>query len=429
MTHLRVLCIFLLLSITLGVSCNRSTSEDRPPLLTTVNLIDRNGMSETISTVDRIKQYQNVDFLEPQPYQKVLRVYSRDAEGNIGAIITTYHPNGQVKQYLDILNNRAFGFYREWFPTGTLKIETQVIGGSPDINPSAERAWLFDGTSHVWDECGKLQAEIVYCKGELEGTSVYYHPNGAIWKKESYKNNELDGSVQVFLESGPLFQETNYIQGSKCGSSYRYWDTDKLAADEEYVNGLLTEAKYYDLNGKLVAKIQEGCGYRAIFGKESLVELQQYYGGKQEGEVKVLNKKGQLLRLYHFKDDFKNGEEIEYRETSYGNSTPQPKLLVTWSKGIIQGPVKTWYDNGRLESQREMSENLKNGMLTAWYRDGSLMMIEEYDHDKLVKGEYYPRGEKYPISQVANGRGTATVYDSEGAFVRKTNYHQGKPVE
>ena len=98
-----------------------------------------------------------------------------------------------------------------------------------------------------------------------------------------------------------------------------------------------------------------------------------------------------------------------------------------WVEGRIQGLVKTWYPNGTSESQREMSRNAKNGLLTAWYFDGSVMMIEQYDRDKLLKGEYFERGEKIPVSQVMNGKGIATIHDSKGTFLRRITYNNGKP--
>ena len=89
--------------------------------------------------------------------------------------------------------------------------------------------------------------------------------------------------------------------------------------------------------------------------------------------------------------------------------------------------VKTWYPDGSMESQREMSGNYKNGLLTAWYIDGNLMLIEEYDRDKLIRGEYFKKGEKIPASQVAGGKGVATLFDSEGNYLRRVNIFNGRP--
>ncbi len=74
-----------------------------------------------------------------------------------------------------------------------------------------------------------------------------------------------------------------------------------------------------------------------------------------------------------------------------------------------------------------MTGNKKNGILTSWYSDGNMMLIEEYDHDKLVKGEYYKKGDRFPASTVLDGKGTGTFFDSEGIFLRKVSYRNGRP--
>jgi len=422
--NLLVRLTFILMLFSAG-GCTRSASE---PILSSINIIDRNGMSETLSTPDRLKQYSNVDFFSNQPYQKVLRVYSRDCEGDIYAYITSYHPNGHIRQYLEVVNNRAFGAYREWHENGILKLDTYIIGGEADINTSAEKSWLFEGCSQVWDEEEHLIAQIQYANGELEGTSVYYHPNRVIWKLIPYHLGQIEGNSKIFLDDGTLLQETEFCNGVKEGPSRRYWDGEQLAADECYEAGLLMSASYYDLCNKQVAEICDGHGYRATFGKDTISELQEYRSGVLEGEVKVYDEDGEIVRIYHIKNDLKNGEEIEYypRQQVEGREL-QPHLSIMWIEGRIQGLVKTWYPSGLQENQREMSRNTKNGLLTAWYIDGSVMMIEEYDRDKLVKGEYFERGEKIPVSQVNNGKGTATIFDARGTLLRRIVYNNGKP--
>ena len=145
------------------------------PKLVSINILDRNGMSEIINNPERLEQYSLVDFTQPQPYQKIMRIYSRDCQGNIPAIITSYHPNGTVRQYLEVINTRAFGLYKEWFPNGQLKVEGKIIEGTADIAEGCEKSWIFDGCAHAWNDCGALEAEIYYDKGNLNGIATYYH--------------------------------------------------------------------------------------------------------------------------------------------------------------------------------------------------------------------------------------------------------------
>jgi antitoxin component YwqK of YwqJK toxin-antitoxin module len=411
--------LFLLI---LAAGCNRYGCSDPCPKLVTINLIDQNGVSETISNEDRLAQYSNVDFLAPQPFKKVLRVYKRNDQGEIIACITSYYPNGQVQQYLDLVNGRAFGTYRSWHENGSRKIEATVIGGDADLSTGCEKSWIFNGLATAWDINGCMQAQFSYAKGKLQGDSLYYHTNGALWKKLPFKDGVLNGCEEIFLDDGSLMQTTTYLLGEKQGDSQRYWYGGAIAAEECYVSGKLMEGSYYNKCSEKIAEIKCGVGFKAIFCKDTLNELQEYSEGVQRGRVELFDTRGERYKLYHIKDGQKDGEEIDFYPGSI-----QPKLSIFWSDGKIHGISRTFYPKGTVESQREMAANKKNGILSAWYSDGNLMMIEEYDRDKLVKGEYYKRGDYFPVSTVLDGRGTGSFYDSEGIFMRKVTYRNGRP--
>lgn len=420
---MQALAVLLSTSLFLA-SCGFSGGVIAPDQITSINIIDRNGLSETISTKERLCTYEKTDFLTPQPYQKVLRVFGTKKNGDVRSCITSYHPNGEVKQYLEAINNRAHGPYAEWHPNGQRKIEATVIGGMADLNTTAEKSWLFEGVNRAWNSEGKLIAEIPYHKGVLEGEALYYHDNGKIWKRADYQGGLLSGTQEIYLEDGSLFQTTTYVAGKKEGTATRYWPSGQIAYEELYCDGRLEQGRYLDISGTLVSTVEKGRGERALFGKEALHELHTYKNGEQEGEVRIFDDQGQLIRLYTCKSGLKQGAEIDYFP-----GTSQRKLQLTWDKGILQGTMKTWYPDGTLESQREMSQNKKNGLLTAWYKNGALMLVEEYESDKLVKGEYFRPGDKAPTSKIENGEGIATLFTPEGIFSQKVTYAHGKPAE
>jgi len=208
------ICLFLM-GFSLLASCGLSPDQIDPGKITSINIIDRNGLSEIISSKERLNSFEQTNFLSPQPYQKVLRVYGREKNGDVRSCITSYHPNGQPKQYLEAVNNRALGQYKEWYPSGQLKIEAMIIGGNADLNTHAEQSWLFDGYNCAWNEEGGIIAKIPYKKGELEGEAIYYHENGSIWKVTPYKKGLPDGVKKVYLNDGSLFQTIEYHHGQK----------------------------------------------------------------------------------------------------------------------------------------------------------------------------------------------------------------------
>jgi len=420
--------ILLLVLLSLNfISCSSRHAAPFSPGLASINIIDRNGLSETMTSKDRLAHFEKTNFLAPQPYQKVMRIYSRLPNGDIKACITSYHPNGQVKQYLEILNNRAYGTYREWFESGQLKVDAFIIGGAGDIGTAAEKTWLFDSVCKAWDGDGSLEAEITYSKGLLDGGSLYFHKDGSIWKKIPYNKGDVEGFEEIFLEDGSLLQINEYRQGERSGVSIRYWGPEEIASKEEFYKGRLLNGVYYDLYKNEVSKVVDGNGIKAIFGKRHVAELRDIRNGEIDGKIQVFNEDGALFNIFHVKNGMKHGEETEYYEKMPGQKKDLPRLALNWYDGVIQGNVKTWYPNGTQESQKEISKNQRNGLSTAWYQDGSLMMIEEYDHDKLIKGKYLKKGVTLPVSQIRDGNGIATFFDPEGVFLRKIEYHNGLP--
>ncbi len=413
----------LIISVCLLQGCASSSAQKGPPL-THVQLIDRNGVNETISQKDRLEVYQKVNFLEAQPYQKVVRVFKRDAEGKVVSRLTTYHDNGEVFQYLEVVGGRAKGFYKEWYANGKLRIISYVMEGIGDLSPDAQTSWIFDGESRVWSPAGNLVAELFYEKGRLEKEALYYHPNGRLAKTIPYKNDIMEGEKKFYDLEGNYVGGTQYADGMRDGKSFFAGDNNISKREEEYKKGLLIFGKYWNYETNLTHEILDGNGIRPLYEDGFLHMEHEYVNGKPEGVVKTYRKSGALESIYHIIDGQKQGEELHYYQ-----KTNEPMLLINWHDDEIHGIVRTWYLNGKVESEKEMVVNKKQGKYLAWYEDGSLMMIEEYDNDILASGKYFKKGEEIPASRVMLGSGTATIFDSRGNFLRKTEYQKGLPID
>ena len=413
-------------ALLLLAGCGTHAPQDHSSIVISMQIIDRNGFAETISNKERISTYKGTDFLNPQPYQKVLRVFGRNAEGKSSAKITSYHDNGQIWQYLEVTNGRANGFYREWFPNGQLKIESFVIEGLADILDLAQRTWVFDGLSRVWDDQANLLAEIHYQKGELHSASRYYHPNGALQKIIPYEAGLIEGDVLSYDAKGFLLEQIPYSSGKKHGRAICYWSKECCLYVEIYDQDLLLEASYYDSFGKQISSIKEGIGKQAEFKGKDLYALTEFTDGVPEGLVMIFNSNGALQCTYELKEGKKNGEEWEYYP-SKKEDKPQPKLCVHWHDDKLQGIIKTWYPNNVMESQREIIGNKKQGVCFSWYANADLMFMEEYENDFLVKASYFKKGDKMPVSKIEGGKGVATLYKGDGVFLRKVSYEKGVP--
>lgn len=356
-----------ILSLLLLVSCVRARpGED----LVKVNIIDQNGMNETIQTKERLARFKETDFLAPQPYRKVFRIFSAREDARIPAVITSYYASGGIHQLLEVVDGRASGWYCEWHPNGQRKLRAFVLGGAADLDESSLRQLIFDGPSYIWDQEGKLIASMTYSQGLLHGETV--------------------------LDYGREF----------------------------YRDSLLEEASYFNEKGEQIASVEKGCGVRALFQNGGNLLLQAYWAGVPSGEEREFNRHGKLLRVSHYEGGVKDGDEVFYFLTS-----DRPRLKLHWKGGLMQGLARTWYPSGQLQSQREMRGNRKDGMTMAWFENGTLMLIEEYRMDQLVRGEYYSLRGGQPVSRVEQGGGEATLYDSSGNFLQTLTYIDGIPID
>ncbi len=420
----------IILSIAFFVSgCMRNTSTTQKESLAAIQLYDRNGVQETISNKERTSIYENNDYLLAQPYKKVIRTFEKNKEGVSKSKITTYHDNGQVWQYLDTVNGRACGKYIEWHQNGKKRMQTPVLEGVGDLSLRAQASWVFDGKSLVWDTEENLIAEINYDKGSLEGNSLYYHPNGVISKVIPYKNNLIEGSVNIYNQEGEQIGYSVYSEGKKDGACDFKGSKFIPRKEELFRKGELISGKYWNFENKLISEIDGGCGIRPVFEDGKILEEREYVKGFPEGEVKIYRENGTIENIYHVSDEKKEGEEWCYYDSSDESKTLQPMLHIMWHDDEIHGTVRTWYEDGTLESEKEIQNNKKNGILLAWYKDGNLMMVEEYENDKLINGKYLKSGDDSPVSRVVGGNGIVTIYDAQGKFLRKIEYSEGLPKE
>jgi antitoxin component YwqK of YwqJK toxin-antitoxin module len=424
MRKIDLVSLFITLAILCG--CATRTPSDKSDSLVSMQIVDRNGFTETISNKERLSNFKAVDFSRPQPYQKVLRVFGRNPTGQSSSKVTSYHDNGHLWQYLEVVDGRAHGIYQEWFPNGRLKIEAHLIEGMADIHDLAQTTWVFEGTSKVWDDRGNLVAAFTYEKGLLHHPSKYFFPNGRLQKIIPYNQGEIHGLVQVFDESGNTLEEIPYVNGEKEGTATAFWTPGHPLSQEVFEQGRLITACYYGSDGTLAGEIKNGQGKQAQFKDGQLLAFIHFSCGIPEGEVELFYPNGALKCSYIVKDGKKNGEEWEYYP-SEKEQKPMPKLNLHWNEDQIQGQVKTWYPDGQIESQREFNGSKKQGVCFAWYKNGDLMLVEEYENDLLIKASYYKKGDKKIVSKIESGKGVASLYTSEGIFLRKVSYEKGKP--
>ncbi len=390
--------------------------------LTKVHLTNQKGLTETITNKERLKQYERVSALSKHPCKKMVRTFKKGGEAQ--TVITTYYPSGQIHMFLECKNNQACGNYKEWHENGCLKIQAYVSQGIADTDISAQNTWTFEGENKAFDENGQLRALFFYQNGSLEQSVKTYHANGSLKSITPYTKNKIHGEETIYNSNGELIEKNSFNMDQKNGVCQKYWESGELASDEIFENGLLMQGVYLSSSKKKLGEVKKGAGKRVFFDESGGYEVHQYQKGVPCGTVESFDEQEYLVSVFNQKEGVKEGlEQLFYPQSQ------QVKLEIEWVGGTIHGRVKTWYPCGQIESCKEMSFNKKQGVSTAWFQDGNLLLIEEYEGDKLIKGAYYKRGVGTPISLVVKGYGTATLHDSNGVFVKKIEYQEGKPVE
>ncbi len=412
--------IFLLIFPFLLLGCKSSSSVN----LVHLQIVDRNGYTQTISDKESIKKYEIADLKAPSHHEKVVRVFDKEQKG----VITLYHDNGQLWQYLETKTGRAAGVYEEYYPTGQIHIRSIVSEGVADLTDAAKTSWIFDGVSTVYDENGQVLALIPYVKGMQQGVATYFYPDGKVKTKIPYLNDRIEGQLRGYDQEEKLVRLTNYVDGKQEGESFFNGSSEEGGYEEVYRKGRIVHGKYFDLDGTIFSEVQSSHGIKPIFKDGYLIRTEEIKKGIQEGFVTLFQKDRTIESKYSILNGEKNGEEIVYYPEQVAGEQVK-KFLITWRDGLIHGRVCTWYPNGVLESEKEMVDHKKEGTYLCWYSDSSLMMVEEYRQDKLVNGKYLRMGDTVPISRVIDGMGDAHIYDKDGVLIRKIPYYKGNPVE
>jgi len=392
--------------------------------LARVNIIDHSGLSETITNAERLKELAQRNFLSSQPYRKVMRTYAHDKEGTSRSIITSYYENGQIRQYLECTNGRACGLYQEWHPNGQTKLISHVLAGQADIDEKAFPSWSFDGLCKAWDDQGALTAIFTYHHGVLHGPSETFYSTGERERLTPYENGVKEGEEITYSKAGAVLQLITYHNDLRHGPSIGNYSDGTEAWKENFQEDHLVTGSYLSPSGELLSSVVDSNGIRSSFEEGHLISQEEILHGRPEGWTTLFEYDGTIERKYEVKNGKKQGTEIRYYVE---NKSPTPRLALEWRDGILHGTMKTWYSNGALESQREICQNMKQGLSMAWYPDGSVMLVEEYNDDKLVRGRYHSKGETTSISVVENGAGIATLFDTSGSVIEKIHYTDGKP--
>lgn len=261
---------------------------------------------------------------------------------------------------------------------------------------------------------GRISSEGTMVNGKPDKFWKTYYANGVI-KSEGNRKNFLLDSIWIFYnETGDTTEKINYVLGKKNGYYYKYTSVEEKNSTRR--NVLVSKELY-------VNDRREGLAYY-FFSNGSISQEITYRSNKKHGFAKEFDRHGVVITLLEYFNDYLIDKQNINRTVD----------------GKKEGIWKTFYNDGRVRSEKHYNDDQLDGYQKEFKPNGNLaskqlfhegkfvdlnkidtLNIEErivYDDNKrILKRGYYKDNIPVGIHREYNQDGTvknAFVYDEEG---------------
>lgn len=238
----------------------------------------------------------------------------------------------------------------------------------------------------------QVKNKLSYKKGRLDGDQLVYYKNGNLKSKINFKNGELDGKLLSYYIDEKSKDNLNYKLGYLEGKQTSYYETGELFYAGE-INSGKGEVSFYTDEG-------------ALWYKENFINVKEIAINKKTLKD-GLKKKGKIL--YNAAGDAPfNGIYIDYHDrvekykdgimfkskAYYPNGTLRYVTRYD-KKGNKEGKQVIYFENGKISNELNFKNDRFHGVQKRFYKNGSLMLVEEYG------GDY---GKKIGTSKIYNDK-------------------------
>ena len=388
---------------------------------------------------------------------KPLKQMSYNNDGQLDGVLKEFHENGKLETEEVYANGKLNGISKEYSDDGILWQEFLYKKGKL----LEYRAYKKDGTK--------------ICDNKINGKNfqlTLYHPNGAKRREGKVSDGELEGVWKDFTSFGVLSRETNYKEGKSDGKYVEYHTNGKVRRERTYKDG--TENGYYKsyyMNGMMETEgmIIDGSneGYWKNYHKDGSLENYTYYVNDNiDGWNEYYDVNGKLASENLYKENCLI--KVVYHDTSGavsqnidlpgGNGwlekkTAENKTIFKkqFVKDYAEGMSKSFYPDGKTETEVEFKKGRKEGRATIYSGLGILMSevtyfndekngkeIEYFDDGKVQSeylfdnGDYNGSGRSYHQNgkvfkdvhfDYGNAEGESNLYDETGELIYQRIFH------
>jgi antitoxin component YwqK of YwqJK toxin-antitoxin module len=278
---------------------------------------------------------------------------------------STTIPNGTIKSKELYVNNLKQGFSYYYFETGSIFRKVNFENNLPE------------GDAFEYDIDGRLITLDKYRKGTIlerekinrfntlgnkHGTWKEYFLDGKLNKELNYKNGLLDGYYKEYYDNGSLKLTLLYQEG-KLVSNVDEVQSKAIEKDEVFDNGNIKHTGLY-INDKPV-------GIHKEYKSDGNIEMAFIYNDSSALVAKgIINEDGK--RDGNWEEYYSNGKILS--KGDYKNN-------------LRNGQWNFFYINGSKEQTGEFVNGKYNGLWKWYYSDGSIWKEEEY-YNGLREGFY-----------------------------------------
>nr|MBQ0091361.1 toxin-antitoxin system YwqK family antitoxin [Candidatus Enterousia merdequi] len=246
-------------------------------------------------------------------------------------------------------------------------------------------------------QCTQNVDNVLLCKDNqgkaINGMVVVYNDAGQVSDTFKVKNGLQNGIIKSFFESGKIKRKQQVKHGKLYGLDTEFYQNGNKKREYKYKDG-----KAYGV-------------YKEFFENGKIKIKRDYKDGQVDGNEFWYYETGEVL----LQASYKNGKRITPMKFFYESGA----IKAEWERRTnnkIDGYAKTYYENGKLESELFYKDGKIDGEGKRYDVNGRLESEETYDNDVLKKKYVY----KYDVDgsllykEIYNGKKeTGIEYNGE----------------
>jgi len=240
---------------------------------------------------------------------------------------------------------------------------------------------------------GQVASEGKLVNGQPDGYWKTYYVTGIVKSEGTRINGLLDSTWNFYNQAGDLVEVINYKGGKKSGYSIKYtYDNPNnpgkptILSKELYINDKKEgKSEYYFNTGELKEEVN-------------------FVGGKKESYSREYDRKGTIITLKQFKDNYLVSRERINRTDNLGRK---------------QGTYKEFFEDGTLKKEVNFMDDELHGYFREFDQDGKLMQTLRYEHGTITEEI------DEEAKEIIDFRRT---FDKHGHILFSGGYRNGVPI-